>query len=118
MFVAPSTDSQRALETIDRFIKVAGEIAELPILREPEFRAAADALYRIAQLLLQANENLARWLHLFLQFNFHGDDARQRFLDLVGRYRTAKAGGELREMKFRCGDILMIYDEHVAGRMA
>jgi hypothetical protein len=113
-----TADSKRALESIDRFVAVAGEIAELPILRRPDFRPAADALYRIAQLLLDANENLARWLHLFLQFNFHGGDARQRFLDLVQRYRTAKAGQELRQMKFRCGDISVIYWNHVAGKMS
>ena len=53
-----------------------------------------------------------------LALNLRGDDARQRFLDLVQRYRTAKAGRELREMKFRCGDISIMYHQHIAGRMA
>ena len=100
--------SQHALDTVDRFTEVADRLAGTPLLRDPEFRAAAAGLHEITVLLLRANENLARWLHLFRQFRFRGDDAGQRFGDLVQRYATAKAGHELHEMKFRCGDIWII----------
>ena len=63
------SDAQQALDSIDRFIGVA-EIANLPILGMPEYRAAANDLYQIAQKLLIANENMSRWLNRFLYFDF------------------------------------------------
>lgn len=104
-----SSHSQAPLDSIDRFISVAAEIAQLPILGLPKYEAAAEDLYQIAKKLLDANENMARWLYRFLQFNFNPPDARARFLALVQDYRTAKAGPELQEMKFNCGDINSIW---------
>jgi hypothetical protein len=60
-----SSNSQSALDSVDRFISVAAEIAQLPILGFPEYRAAAEDLYQIANKLLDANENMARWLFAF-----------------------------------------------------
>ena len=58
-------DAQQALDSIDRFIGVA-KIANHPILSMPEYRAASNDLYQIAQKLLIANENMSRWLNRFL----------------------------------------------------
>jgi hypothetical protein len=111
-------DAQRALDSIDRFVSVGGEIAKVPILAMPQYRAAAEDLYEIAQKLLVANENMARWLNRFLQFDFRAPDARGRFLDLVQDYRTTKAGPGFRDMKFSCGDIGIIYHRNIATKIA
>jgi hypothetical protein len=109
-------DAQQALDSIDRFIGVA-EIANLPILSMPEYRAAANDLYQIAQKLLIANENMSRWLNRFLYFDFRAPDARAQFLNLVQDYRTTKAGPGFRDMKFSCGDISIIYQQNIEGKI-
>jgi hypothetical protein len=109
--------ADQALDSIDRFIGVA-EIANLPILAMPEYKAAADDLYQIAQKLLVANENMSRWLNRFLYFDFRAPDARGRFLELDKDYRTTKAGPGFRDMKFSCGDISIIYHRNIAGKLA
>jgi hypothetical protein len=109
--------SQHALDAIDEFITVGSRIAELPVLAEREYRGAAENLYQIAAKLLVANENLGRWLFTFLHFDFRAADARSEFLALAKDYRTAKTGGDLRKMKFDCGEILSIYDNNVAPRI-
>jgi hypothetical protein len=60
------TSSYPALDSVDRFIRVAGDMAKLPILAMPQYRTAAYDLYQIAQKLLAANEVMARWLNRFL----------------------------------------------------
>ena len=69
-------DDTHALDSIDRYIEVAAGMATLPILSEPAYRPAAEDLYQITDKLLVANENMARWLNLFLQFDFRQADAR------------------------------------------
>jgi hypothetical protein len=112
------TNAQPALDTIDQFIAVGKNIAALPLMRQPGFEGAADAIYRIAGKLLRANENMARWLNRFARFDFHQVDAGGRFLALAGEYETAKAGGQLREMKFHCGEISIIYWNDIYPRLA
>lgn len=109
---------QPALDSIDRFIRVGGEIAAVPLLAMPPYRAAADGLYEIARRLLDANENMARWLNRFLWFDFRDPNARSRFLELVQDYRTTKAGPGFRDMKFSCGDIWVIYQRDIADQIA
>ena len=110
-------NAQHALDSVDRFISVGGEIAKVPILAKPQYRPAAEDLYEIAQKLLVSNENMARWLNRFLQFDFRGPDARGRFLALVKDYRTTKAGPGFRNMKFNCGDIGLLYQRNIAKEM-
>jgi hypothetical protein len=110
-------NSQVALDSVDRFIKVAAEIAKLPILGQPHYKAVAEDLYKIAQKLLVANENMARWLNRFLHFDFRAADARARFLVLVQDYRTTKAGAGFRDMKFSCGDISTIYRRNIENKL-
>jgi hypothetical protein len=109
--------SEPGLDSIDRFIRVGAEMAKVSILVNPHYRAAADDLYQIARRLLDANENMARWLNRFLLFDFRGTDARSRFLELIMDYRTAKAGGDFRDMKFSCGDIYFIYQRNIADKI-
>jgi hypothetical protein len=116
--VSTLPDAQRALDSVDHFVSVGVEIAKVPILAQPQYRPAAEDLYQIAQKLLVANENMARWLNRFLQFDFRAPDARGRFLDLVQEYRTTKAGPGFRSMKFSCGDIGIIYQRNIAIRIA
>jgi hypothetical protein len=108
-------DSAHALDSIDRFIVVGGEMAKSPILMRPENVEAADDLYEIAQTLLTSNENMARWLNRFLQFDFRSPTARTDFLQLVAEYRTTKSGQGFHAMKFPCGEIFDIYERRVAA---
>ena len=115
--VPVTSSSHLGLDTIDRFVTVANEIAAMPVLRSPGFTQTAGALYDISRKLLIANENLARWLNRFLYFDFQDDGAGRRFRKTVRKYRNAKAAGKLREMKFRCGDIRIIYDKDIGHRL-
>jgi hypothetical protein len=110
--------SQPGLDSIDRFIRVGGEMAKVPILANPQYSAAADDLYQIARRLLDANENMVRWLNRFLLFDFRDPNARSHFFDLVTEYRSTKAGGGFRDMKFSCGDNYFIYQRNIAGKIA
>ena len=102
-----------ALDVIDQFVKLGKELASLPALVLPQYRAASISLYEICQKLLIGNENLARWLYNFQYFDFNRPDARSEFLDLCKKYRIMKSGPERRELKFRCADIGLIYRKDI-----
>lgn len=106
-------ETARALDTVDRFIGVGRELARQQILAGPTYSVALEHLIEVIQILLDANENMARWLNRFTQFDLRAEDARPRFLELVAQYRTAKSGAELRQMKWPCGDIRQIYDSQI-----
>ncbi len=108
---------QPALDIFDKFISIAKELAKLPQLVLPQYRAAAQDLYEIAQKLLTANENLSRWLYKFLYFDFRQQDARTKFFDLIRDYKTMKQGPEFRQLKFSCGDISAIYYRNIASKL-
>ena len=110
-------EAREALDRIDRFIQVASSIARLPLLQKAEYRPAAEDLYLIAQKLLVSNENMARWLNLFLQFDFRQADARGQFMNLAGSYATAKSGQAFHDMKFNCGDSGMIYYRNIDAKV-
>ena len=107
------TDTARALDTVDRFIGAGRELARQQVLAQPRYAAAVGHLIEVIQILLAANENMARWLTRFTYFDFRGEDARAGFLSLVGEYSTAKSGADLRQMKWPCGEIRFIYDTHI-----
>lgn len=106
-------ETGRALDRVDRFVGVGRELARQQILSRPTYSIALEHLVEVIQILLDANENMARWLNRFTQFYFRADDAQQRFLELAAEYRTAKSGPELRQMKWPCGDIRQIYDTRI-----
>ncbi|SDM39918.1 hypothetical protein SAMN05421823_11320 [Catalinimonas alkaloidigena] len=106
-----------ALESLDKFVGVAKELARLPALLLPQYREAAQDLYEICQRLLAANENLSRWLYRFLYFDFRHPDARTRFLTLVQEYRTMKHGPDFQKLKFSCGDIGAIYYRNISAKL-
>src|SRR5208283_5614050 len=108
---------QAALDTLSQFVALAKDIAKLPALVLPQYRSAALDLYKICQRLLEANENLSRWLFNFLYFDFRHPDARTRFLDLVRDYKSMKAGPKFRQLKFSCGDISQIYYRDVESKL-
>ncbi|MFI7642294.1 hypothetical protein [Nonomuraea sp. NPDC049400] len=112
----PSYPGQK-LDSIDRFIGIARDIANNPVLAMPQHRAMAEDLYQIANKLLIANENMVRWLNRFLYFDFRDADARAKFLELIQDYRGARAGSVFHNMKWNCGDIWLIYQRHIAGNI-
>lgn len=109
--------SQDALDSIDRFIAVAGDMAHGSLLARPEHKASAEDLYQISQRLQVSNENMARWLSEFLYFDFRAADAQQRFLALTKAYETTKKGPGFHSMKFPCGEIRQIYEQNIEGRI-
>lgn len=106
-----------ALESIDKFVGVAKELARLPALVLPQYQSSAQDLYEICQRLLAANENLSRWLYRFLYFDFRHTEARTRFLELVQEYKTMKHGPEFQKLKFSCGDIGSVYYRNISSRI-
>lgn len=52
------SDSGRALDSVDRFIKVGGEIAKMPIPAMPKYKTAADGLFEISRKLLASQRKL------------------------------------------------------------
>jgi hypothetical protein len=105
------------LGATNQFIRLANELAKLPALTQPQYRNAARSLYQICQMLLEANENTARWLYKFLYFDFQQEGAGNAFNNLVAQYRTMKTGPELKQLKFRCGDIANIYYEQIQSKL-
>lgn len=113
-----NTDAVKALDSVDGFIDAGRELAGQRILTQPRYAAALDHLIEVIQILLTANENMARWLTRFTYFDFRAADARPRFLGLVGEYNTAKTGPDLRQMKWPCGEIRYIYDTQIRPDLA
>ena len=107
-----------ALDVFDKFIKVGSALSKLPALALPEYKKASADLHKVTRMLLESNENLARWMNDFLYFDFSRQDRRTAFLDLVKRYRTMKQGPEFRALKFRCGDIERIYRDSIGSKLA
>src|SRR5947209_1125752 len=95
---------QAALEALDKFIDISKELAKLPALLLPQYQTAAADLYEICQKLLTAKENLSRWLHGFLYFDFRGKDARSDFLKIAQEYKMMKSRPRFQQLKFSCSD--------------
>lgn len=114
----PETDAARALDTVDRFIAVGRGLAEQEILATSKYANALEHVIEVIQMLLVANENMVRWLNKFTQFDFRAKASRKRFLGHVAKFKTAKSGPELRQMKWPCGDIRHIYDTEIRPDMA
>ncbi len=112
-----SLNQHEALDSIDRFIQVGRDIAKLPLLANPEFLSAAEALYLIAHKLLISNENMARWLNKFLQFDFGQPGAPGQFKELARDFQTMRSGQGFYEMKFKCGDIRLIYRRDIEAKL-
>jgi hypothetical protein len=111
-------DAVRALDSVDRFIAVGRELADQQALSKPKYSGALEHLIEVIQILLNANENMARWLNNFTQFDFRARDSRRRFLRLVARYREAKSGSDLRRMKWPCHEIRTIYENEIQPSMS
>ena len=106
-----------SLDIFDKFIGIAKEIAKLPALVLPQYKDAAQDMYQICQKLLTANENLSRWLHRFIYFDFRQQNSRTEFLRSMQEYKTMKNGPEYQQLKFSCSDISGIYYQHISSKI-
>jgi len=106
-----------SLDIFSNFIDIAQEIVNLPALILPQYQAAVQDMYQICQKLLIANENLSRWLHRFIYFDFRQNDARTVFMTALKEYKTMKSGPEFQQLKFSCNDISCIYDQHISSKI-
>jgi len=102
-----------SLDLFDRFIRVSKELANLKELATPRYRACARDLYEISQRLLEANENLSKWINRFSYFDFNSKNARAEFLQATKEYRTMKNGPAFQQLRFHCHDIEAIYVQHI-----
>lgn len=109
---------EKSLDIFEKFISIAKEIAKLPALVLPQYQAAAQDMYQICQKLLTANENLSRWLHRFIYFDFRQQNARTEFLRSLLEYKTMKNGPEYQQLKFSCSDIGGVYYQHISSKIA
>jgi hypothetical protein len=105
------------IEATNNFIVLAKEIAKLPALILPQYKAAAKALYEICQKLLNANERTANLLYRFRSFDFRSPSARSEFLDACKEFNKMKTSGELNNLKFSCHDIRMIYRRDIQQKV-
>lgn len=106
------------LDSMSRFIRIANELANNPtLLSQQDLNTAAAALYEICRMVLTANENLTRWLRRFLDFDFNQGGAGTEFEELVKKYDNVKNGPELHELRFRCGEIGIIYRNEIQPRL-
>ena len=106
-----------SLGILEKFIGIAKEIAKLPALVLPQYQNAAQDMYKICQKLLIANENLSRWLHRFIYFDFRHQSARSEFLKSLQEYQTMKSGPEYQQLKFSCSDIGSIYSQQISSKI-
>src|SRR4051812_16818298 len=106
-----------SLDMIDQFLALGRDLAALPVIKQARYVPAASDLHAIAKRLSIANENMARWLNEFLNFDFRAKDACTRYLDLAKRYRNARTSDELKDLKFSCSEIDDIYGNHIKGNL-
>ncbi len=104
----------KSLDIFDKFISIAKEIAKLLALVLLQYQAAAQDMYQICQKLLTANENLSRWLHSFIYFDFRQQNARTEFMKVLQEYKTMKNGPKYQQLKFSCSDIGGVYYQHIS----
>jgi len=105
------------LDLIERFISLGQELAKLPALVLPQYQPAATDLFAICKNILTANENCSRWLHRFRYFDFRDPNARANFLVAIQEYRSLRAGGQFKQLKFSCGDISQIYHRDISSKL-
>jgi hypothetical protein len=111
------TSVKDGLELIEQFISIGKELAKLPALILPQYQPAAADLFEICKKILTANENMAKWLHRFRYFDFKHPDARSNFLAAVQEYRSLRAGPQVQQLKFSCGDISQVYYRNISSKL-
>lgn len=102
---------------ISDFIEVGKLLAKLPAMILPQYRSCAGDMYEISRRILKANENLCRWLYLFLYFDFRHADARSRYLDAVRDYKTMKVSPDVQALRWHCHDIEGIYRLNIESKI-
>lgn len=83
----------------------------------PDFRACARGFEAICKKLLDANENVARWINRFRDFDVTHPNVVEEFRQLAADYRSLKTGRRYQELKFDCREIATIYDNQVEGKL-
>src|SRR5262245_5100551 len=70
----------------------------------PDFRECARGFEAICKKLLDANENVARWINKFRDFDVTHPNVVEEFRKLAADYRSLKTGQRYQELKFDCGE--------------
>lgn len=105
---------ETGLNSIEKLIPILRSIIGVVI---PDFHACASGFEEICKKLLDANENLVRWINNFRDFDLTAPDAVEEFRRLTGNYRELKTGKQYQVLKFDCSEIETIYHFKIAGRL-
>lgn len=105
------------LKTIDQFIKISKDVAALPSLVMADSKGCAIDLADICKKILSGNENVVRWFHKFLYFDFTQSNADQQFIQLKTEYEELKTGPKYQELKFDCHEIQNIYHKRISSKL-
>src|SRR5262245_27767307 len=71
----------------------------------PDFRECSRGFEAICNKLLDANENVARWINRFRDFDATHPNVVEEFRKLAADYRSLKTGRGYQELKFDCREI-------------
>jgi hypothetical protein len=112
-----SSEVSTGLKTIDQFITISKDIAKLPALLMADSKGCAADFVEICKALLDGNENVVRWFHKFLYFDFTEPDARKKFIALKTDYEALKTGSGYQKLKFDCSRIRGIYHTRISSKL-
>jgi hypothetical protein len=112
-----SSQLSTGLQTLDQFIKISKDVAELPRLVMADSKGCAKDFVEICERILQGNENVVRWFHKFLYFDFNEQDSTKKFVALKKEYEELKTGFGYQKLKFDCSEIQTIYDRRISSKL-
>jgi|CXWL01.1.fsa_nt_gi hypothetical protein len=110
----PWDQADTGLGAVEKLIKLLKPLIGIAI---PDFHAASHGFETVCKKLLDANENLTRWITRFRDFDFTQPEAGKKLLELAGEYRALKTGRRYQELKFDCGEIEMIFFTQIRGKL-
>lgn len=105
------------LKTIDQFIKISKDVTKLPSLLLADYKGCVNDFKEVCTKILDGNENVVRWFHKFLYFDFKTKDAKKDFIELKTKYEELKTGSGYQELKFYCGEIDYIYQDRIKSKL-
>jgi hypothetical protein len=111
---SPLDVADKGLKATETLISLLKDLVTAVV---PNLPAAASDLESVCNKLLDANENVVRWIGRFRDFDFGAPDAAGRFGTLASEYQAMKVGRRYQELKFSCGEIGTIYYTRLAGKL-
>lgn len=117
MSLAAGGNMAKVNEALDTSEKLVQLLRGLAGVVRPEYLEAVPDLQEVCKKLLDANESLVRWISSFRDFDIKAPEATERFKKLAANYKALKTGKRYKELKFDCGEIQMIYQLRLHGKL-